>query len=251
MRDVEWEIGKDEKRFLDVQIAPLYHTTGQLVGVTVSFIDVTRYKRLLEDMEHSKRELAAAYEEAQSTKEELETTNEELQSTNEELETMTEELQSTNEELETMNEELQSTNEELETTNEEMTRRTSSLNLSNDFLESVLTSIRFGVVVVDQKLRVQSWNKKSEDLWGLRDSEVHGESLLNLEIGLAVERLEQPLRNCLAGVDDTKDLMLSARNRRGKTILCRVGFSPLITHANGISGAILLVEETNEQTPPP
>ena len=79
---------------------------GAVVGVGISFVDVTRYKRLQEAVEHSKRDVETAYEELQSTVEELETTNEELQSTNEELETTNEELQSTNEELETMNEEL-------------------------------------------------------------------------------------------------------------------------------------------------
>ena len=93
---------------------------GAAVGARVTFVDITRYKRLQRRLERSKRELETAYEELQSTVEELETTNEELQSTNEELETTNEELQSTNEELETMNEELQSTNEELETINDEL-----------------------------------------------------------------------------------------------------------------------------------
>src|SRR5262249_3253526 len=178
LREVEWNITDSDKRYLDVDLMPLTSSAGVIVGVTVSFADVTRYKVLQEEVRVSKVELATAYEEVQSTNEELETTNEELQSTNEELETLNEELQSTNEELETMNEELQSTNEELETTNEEMRGRTEELNHSNDFLESVLTSVRVGVMVIDRNFRVQSWNRKSEDLWGLRESEVQGQNFL-------------------------------------------------------------------------
>jgi two-component system CheB/CheR fusion protein len=247
IRDAEWKFSEDEKRYLEVQIMPLTSTVGILVGVTITFTDVTRSKQLQDDLEHSRTELASAYEEVQTTNEELETTNEELQSTNEELETLNEELQSTNEELETMNEELQSTNEELETTNEEMQQRTEALNLSNDFLESILTSVQVGVVVVDQNLRVQSWNRRSEDLWGLREREVQGQNFLGLDIGLPVEKLKQPVRACLAGQNDIQEATLKATNRRGKSIECRVTCTPLVSQSDGIRGVILLVEEHDGQ----
>src|SRR5262249_54649999 len=102
-----------ELSYLDVTVAPL-EIEETHVGVTITFIDVTQYRQLQEELEQTHRELEVANEELQSANEELETTNEELQSTIEELETTNEELQSTNEELETMNEELSSTNEELQ-----------------------------------------------------------------------------------------------------------------------------------------
>ncbi|HKA17137.1 MAG TPA: CheR family methyltransferase [Blastocatellia bacterium] len=243
MKEVQWDIAENEKRFLDVQIMPLSSTNGNPVGASIVFNDITRYKELEEEVRVSKQELATAYEEVQSTNEELETTNEELQSTNEELETLNEELQSTNEELETMNEELQSTNEELETTNEEMRGRTEALNLSNDFLESVLTSVRVGVMVVDRNFRVQSWNHKSEDLWGLRTAEVQGQNFLNLDIGLRVDQLKQAVRDCLSGDQEFQEVRLEAINRRGKQIECRITCTPLVSSSDGIRGAILLVED--------
>src|SRR5262249_40617927 len=112
--DIPWPAEGQDARYLEVQVVPLDDAGGDTLGVQIIFVDVSRYRRLQEQLEHSKNELETAYEELQSSNEELETTNEELQSTNEELETTNEELQSTNEELETMNEELQSTNEELE-----------------------------------------------------------------------------------------------------------------------------------------
>ena len=243
LKEVEWSIAENEKRYLDLQIMPLTSTAGNPVGVSIVFNDVTRYKELEEEVRVSKQELATAYEEVQSTNEELETTNEELQSTNEELETLNEELQSTNEELETMNEELQSTNEELETTNEEMRGRTEALNLSNDFLESVLTSVRVGVMVVDRNFRVQAWNHKSEDLWGLRTAEVQGQNFLNLDIGLKVDQLKQAVRDCLAGDQEFQEVRLEAINRRGKQIECKITCTPLVSSSDGIRGAILLVED--------
>ena len=104
----------------------------------VSFTDVTRYRRVRDELAHANTELERAYEELQSLNEELETTNEELQSTIEELETTNEELQSTNEELETMNEELQSTNDELQVINDELRGRSEELDQANSFFGSVL-----------------------------------------------------------------------------------------------------------------
>ena len=242
LREVEWNITENETRYLDIEITPISSNTDILVGVTVTFLDITRYKTLQEELSASKMELASAYQEVQSTNEELETTNEELQSTNEELETLNEELQSTNEELETMNEELQSTNEELEATNEEMRERTEELHDSKDFLESILTCVPVGVMVVDSNLRVLSWNRRSEELWGLREHEIYGQNFLNLDIGLPVEQLRQSIRECLTGQRDFQEVKLKAINRRGKSIECSIECTPLVSQS-GIRGAIMLVED--------
>ncbi|HWP41912.1 MAG TPA: CheR family methyltransferase [Blastocatellia bacterium] len=243
LKEVEWAITPTDKHYIDVQVTPLITSVGTILGVSITFIDTTRARQLQEELLRSKQELETTYEELQSTVEELETTNEELQSTNEELETLNEELQSTNEELETMNEELQSTNEELETINEEMRQRTVELNEVNDFMESILTSLRAGVMVIDQNLRVQVWNRRAEDLWGLRPEETMGQHFLTLDIGLPLEPLKQVVRNCLAGETDYQEVLLEATNRRGRRIYCRVTCTPLNTKANTIRGAILLMEE--------
>jgi two-component system CheB/CheR fusion protein len=192
---------------------------------------------------HSKQELETAYEELQSTNEELETTNEELQSTVEELETTNEELQSTNEELETMNEELQSTNEELQTMNDELRNRSTELNSSNAFLEAVFTSLRAAVVVIDRELRVQVWNAGALDMWGVRRDEAQGSSFFNLDVGLPVAELHQPIREVLSGAAGHREMVLPATNRKGRSIRCRVSVAPLTGLDRAVTGAILLMEE--------
>ncbi|MBV9047333.1 MAG: PAS domain-containing protein, partial [Solirubrobacterales bacterium] len=158
---VAWRSPQAKDRFLNVRLTPLL-SDGELVGTSISYIDVTDTKRLQEQLISSRRELETAYEELQSTVEELETTNEELQSTNEELETTNEELQSTveelettneelqstNEELETMNEELQSTNEELHTMNDELRQRSEEVSALNNFLGSVLAGVKDALIVI-------------------------------------------------------------------------------------------------------
>ena len=247
LRDVELLASQSERVFLDVQVEPLLDTENTILGASVTFTDVTRYKHLQAELEHSNQELETAYEELQSTNEELETTNEELQSSNEELETTNEELQSTNEELETMNEELQATNEELHTVNDELQRSSEELNQANAFLGAILSSLKGGVVVVNRDLQIQTWNYKAEDLWGLRTEEAIGQNFLNVDIGLPVDQLKQTIRTCLTGgADSSSESTLDAINRRGRQIQCRVSCTPLVGGTGQIQGVILLMEDRNE-----
>jgi two-component system CheB/CheR fusion protein len=246
LKEVDWGTSSGDIRTLEVHLSPLFDNGNSFLGVSITFNDVTRYRRLQEEIEHSNQELETAYEELQSTNEELETTNEELQSTIEELETTNEELQSTNEELETMNEELQSANEELQTMNEELRRRTDEVNHVNGFLESIVTSMRSAVIVVDRDLRVQMWSPNAEDLWGLRASEVENKNFLYLDIGLPVEQLKGTIRACLEQVENYYEVVLSATNRRGKAIQVRVSCSPLFSASRDhVRGVILLMDARN------
>jgi two-component system CheB/CheR fusion protein len=240
-RDIGWQRANEEPRTLDVQLDPLALRGEQFAGVIVTYVDATEHRALEQDLEKAKRELETAYEELQSTVEELETTNEELQSTNEELETTNEELQSTNEELETRNEELQSTNEELETMNDELRERTDETLQANSFLGSVLSGIQQGVVVVDRTLRILAWSRRTTDLWGLRDDEVEGEHLLNLDIGIPVQRLRDPIRRVLAG-EAANEVEFDGHDRRGKPVHVHVGVAPLekLPGTDEPFGAILL-----------
>jgi two-component system CheB/CheR fusion protein len=242
LNGVERHLPGGDVQFLDIEVVALSNNGEQLLGVRIAFHDVTRAVRMRTDLQRTNQELETANEELQSAHEELETTNEELQSTNEELETTNEELQSTNEELETMNEELQSTNEELETINGELRQRTAELDSSNTFLQSILSSLLSGVVVVDRKLAVVIWNYRSEDLWGLRTDEVQGKLFLDLDIGLPVRHLEEPIRDVLNGTN-FREVILDARNRRGKDIQCHVACTPLHDSNKQGQGVVLLMSD--------
>jgi two-component system, chemotaxis family, CheB/CheR fusion protein len=241
--DVELSRAGMEPLHLEVQISPLIDTEAGLLGVSLSFHDVTDARRLRDELEHAHRQLEGAYEQLQSTNEELETTNEELQSTVEELETTNEELQSTNEELETMNEELQSTNDELQNINDQLHESTAGLDAANAFLEAILTSLQAGVVVLDQDLRVRIWNRRAADLWGLRREETVGRHFLTLDIGLPLEPLQPLIRTVLADSDEPpQEIELTALTRRGRTVLLRVTCARLAAHYGTGTGAILTME---------
>lgn len=243
VRDVTRKVIDGRIQHLEVRIMLLEDESGEALGASVTFTDVSRYHELQQEIQHSNQKLETANEELQSSNEELETTNEELQSTNEELETTNEELQSTNEELETMNEELQSTNEELQTINDELRLRTQELNEANAFLSSILASMKSGVIALNRQFQVISWNSEAENLWGLRNPEVQGESLFNLDIGLPVDQLRDVIRRSLAGDQNSLEITLDAVNRRGRKIQCRVVCNPMFDSQKTAQGVILVMEE--------
>jgi len=93
---------------------------------------------------------------------------------------------------------------------------------------------------------VQVWNAHSSELWGLRSDEAEGESLLDLDLGLPVEKLGGALRAVLNG-ESRVELRLEATNRRGRPIDCRIVALPL-SEGPDVSGTILLMEELGERT---
>lgn len=234
-----------ELTFLDIKLVPLT-VEGQLLGVVITFMDVTRHRHLQQELEQTHRELEVAYEELQSANEELETTNEELQSTIEELETTNEELQSTNEELETLNEELSSTNEELQAMNDELRDRTTEVNEVNAYIESVLATLDASVIVVDRDMRVRVWNGLSFEMWGLRAEEVEGKSVLTLDIGFPVDILAAPIRACLQGDDPGDSVFVDCLSRRGQTMRCELRVAPLLGPERVVEGAIILISDESD-----
>jgi two-component system CheB/CheR fusion protein len=122
--------------------------------------------------------------------------------------------------------------------------RSEELNRANVFLNSILTGMRDGVIVVDRDLTVLIWSVRAEDLWGLRADEVVGQPFLNLDIGLSVDQLKHPMRSILNGERaNRQSLHLRATNRRGKPIECVIQCTPLQGTNGEPGGVILLMEE--------
>ncbi|MFL5384693.1 MAG: CheR family methyltransferase [Longimicrobiaceae bacterium] len=236
LEHVEHTAPGGDLRTYEVRLVPMLDG-AELLGVSVSFVDVTAARRLNMELQDANQELETAFEELQSTNEELETTNEELQSTNEELETM--------------NEELQSTNEELETINDELARRSAELNAVNAYVGSILTSVRVAVVVVDPDSTIRVWSRRAEDFWGLRADEAVGQPLQNLQIGLPVERLKAAVRACVDGRTDAEEVVVEAVNRLGRAMLCRVSVAPFRGGGSEVNGAVLVMEEQRDPAPAP
>ncbi len=226
---------------LTVDVMPLVGHDGKQFAVLLTFTDTTRTFALHQELESAQESLETTIEELQSANEELETTNEELQSTNEELETTNEELHSTNEELETTNEELRSTNEELEASNEELRRHSDEFGAYRSQAEAVLRGGDIGVIVLDESLRVTSWNHWSENAWGLREDEAIGQQFGDLDIGLPVQQLRDALHRAAGG--QASETVLQAIDRRGRSTTCRVRTAPLSREDRTGRDIIVVVED--------
>jgi two-component system CheB/CheR fusion protein len=237
LTDVVWHrTPGSEPRVYDVSVVPLYRAAREPVGVGISFLDVTRYRNLRDELERSNRELERAYDELQSLNEELETTNEELQSTNEELETM--------------NEELQSTNDELQAINEILRLRSAELDSVSSFLATVLRSLGRAVIVVDTNLIVKAWSPGGEELWGLRADEAEGRPLPSLDIGLPVTSVGPQLRSMLAGPSHDGascegTTVIRVVNRRGRPVQMQMKCILLRDEDGSAQGVILVMNEAS------
>lgn len=242
IQDVKWQRPGAETVWFEIHVNPLVDAENGLLGVSIVFFDVTATRALLDKVVQTNRQLEAAYEELQSTNEELETTNEELQSTVEELETTNEELQSTNEELETMNEELQSTNDELHTINDMLRERSLELDEAKLFQDSLIDSVRMGMVVVDREMKVILWNRRCEELWGLRADETIGTGLTNLDIGLPLDAVRPLIGNAFVDPDSSGEAVVEAVNRRGRPATVRITCTSFRSGEGTVGGALLLME---------
>jgi two-component system, chemotaxis family, CheB/CheR fusion protein len=216
--DVEYQRNGGEIGRLAIDITPLYTAKSHHYATAIAFHDMTRQFQL-------EVELGTAIEALQRS-------NEELQSTNEEIEAANEELCASNEQLQVANQELRS-----------------SAEAANEYLlyaESVLGSINAGIVVLDSRLDVLSWNRWSENVWGLRADEVIGESVMSLDFGLPIRKLRSDIDAVLSEELHAAIRDLDAIDRHGRRTVCRVTVSPLVFEGDSVHGIVLLIEDISE-----
>ena len=99
-------------------------------------------------------------------------------------------------------------------------------------------------MVVDPEMAITAWNRRAEDMWGLRSDEAVGQHFLNLDIGLPIDTVKTPVRSALSGSADGAPLQVEAVNRRGRTITVKVTCAPLSNPGQEPAGVIILIEET-------
>lgn len=141
--------------------------------------DVRLGKELIRNKQLQK-ELAQTREDMRSVTEDQEAANEELQSANEELLSGSEELQSLNEELETTKEEVQTSNEELIIVNQELFDRNEQLNTSRLYAESIVTTIREPLIILNKELKIRSANRAFYEKFQVKEDEIEGKLLFEL-----------------------------------------------------------------------
>jgi two-component system CheB/CheR fusion protein len=112
----------------------------------------------------------------------------------------------------------------------------------------VLRSMNGGIIVLDHKREVQSWNRWSENVWGLRTEEVLGTSFESLDIGLPVHLLRDSMATVQSGREAQVEQVMEGIDRRGRRILCRIIVSGLLNERHEGHGLVLLFQDITEES---
>jgi two-component system CheB/CheR fusion protein len=220
LEDQEYRLTQSDVVRLTIDATPLARPDGSIHAVLLTFVDTTALHAL----------------------------RLELQVAQETLENTIEELQSANEELETLNEEARSSNEEMESVNEELRIQAEQAVSYRLYLEAVLRSMNGGIIVLDQNLNIQSWNRWSENTWGLRAEEVAGTSFDALEIGVPLHLLRDSLVAVQSGREAHVERVLEGMDRRGRRILCEVTLAGLIDEDRAGRGVVVLFQDITDKS---
>lgn len=132
---------------------------------------------------------------------------------------------------------------ELRYINDELRQRTDELNLVAIFLESVLTSLRGAVVVVDTRGVVRVWNPQAERLWGIARRDAMGKSLAALDLRTAFGVLTPIIDAALHGEVDDGERVVPVSDAIGNQTSYAVSATPLLGPGGTVHGATLLFAE--------
>ena len=124
----------------------------------------------------------------------------------------------------------------------QLTVKAGELDRMREFSENILESLNDGLAVVDREDRIVRWNRRLEELYGVRHEEAVG------------RRLEQILDSAFfeilrSGRNDSPDgaalyrVPLSSRHEPPRRLLVNVATTPLRDMSGAIAGTIVVVED--------
>jgi two-component system NtrC family sensor kinase len=111
-----------------------------------------------------------------------------------------------------------------------------------EFSENILESLNDGIAVVDRDDRIVRWNRRLEELYGIRHENAVGRLLDQLFDSGFIEVLSSAKREHPEGTTFYR-VPLSTRHEPGRRILVNVASTPLRDSDGAIAGTILIVED--------
>jgi PAS domain S-box-containing protein len=222
---------------------------------------------LNEELTAANEEITAANEELTSINEELLTAKEELAEANYSLEQRVEErtlaLQQTEQETQALNEELTAINEEMAATNEELVATNEELSENRQRLLETLDEVRAGeersaklaaivassddaIIGKDLDGIITSWNRGAEQIFGFTESEIMGQSVLNL---IPEDRhYEEPMILGRLRNGEKIDHYETIRRKKDGTIIdVSLTISPILGRDGKVIGVSKIARDITEQ----
>jgi PAS domain S-box-containing protein len=116
------------------------------------------------------------------------------------------------------------------------------LDRMREFSENILESLNDGIAVVNRDDRVLRWNRRLEELYGLRHEEAAGRPLADILDDGFFEVLRSARRESPDGAAVYR-VPLKTRHVPSRSVLVNVATTPLRDAAGAIAGSILIVED--------
>ncbi len=116
------------------------------------------------------------------------------------------------------------------------------LDRMREFSENILESLNDGIAVVNRDDRVLRWNRRLEELYGLRHEEAAGRPLADILDDGFFEILRSARRESPDGAAVYR-VPLKTRHAPSRSVLVNVATTPLRDAAGSIAGTILIIED--------
>ena len=116
------------------------------------------------------------------------------------------------------------------------------LSRMREFSENILESLNDGLVVVNRDNRVVRWNRRLEELYGVRHEDAVGQRLYDLFDPGVLEVLTAATRDSAEGAAFYR-VPLSTRHEHGRRLLVNLATTPLRDSDGAVAGTIVIMED--------
>ena len=124
----------------------------------------------------------------------------------------------------------------------QLTMKADELERMREFSENILESLNDGLAVVNRDNRVVRWNRRLEELYGVRHEDAVGKRLYDLFDAGFLEVLDAPTRQSPEGAAFYR-VPMATRHDTARRLLVNVATTPLRDSDGAIAGTIIIIED--------
>ncbi|TFF38539.1 sensor histidine kinase [Mucilaginibacter psychrotolerans] len=241
-------------------LAPAFIVFALLVALCIAIYSYRSLIRDYHDKEKLRHDLVQSEEETLALNEEIMAANEEVMATNEELadinETLelrvaerTRALQASEQEAQALNEELTAINEEMVATNEELHAANDELRRAEEHsakLAAIVESSDDAIIGKDLDGLVTAWNRGAEAIFGYKEADMVGYSILKL-IPQQLHHEEPGILSRLRNGEKIDHYETVRQTADGRQINVSLTISPIRDKAGQVIGVSKIARDITEQ----